>query len=68
MRYPLEWDDFVSWENSNSSLEAVRLRIGEAEALLFSGDAAKKRRYIEIIIAERNKLAGIVGLAMRSTN
>jgi len=36
MRYPLEWDDFISWENSNPNIEAIRNRIAETEPLFFS--------------------------------
>ena len=62
LRYPLEWDDFISWRNDNPNLEAVRLRIGDVEPLLFSGDAAKRRKYAEVVRDERNRLAAALGL------
>ena len=38
MRYPLEWDDFISWKNTNSQAEEVRQRLAVHERLLFSRD------------------------------
>jgi hypothetical protein len=63
--YPLEWDDFISWPQDNPNLEAVRLRIGERESLLFSDKAEDKTKYGQIVINERNRLAAILGIPQR---
>lgn len=64
-RYPLEWDDFISWKNDNHHVEAVRLRLGEFEPLLFSEDRKDRRRYSNIVVRERNKLAALLGMGER---
>jgi hypothetical protein len=35
--YPLEWDNFVSWEHENPNIEQYRVKIAELEPLLVSG-------------------------------
>jgi hypothetical protein len=65
MRYPLEWDDFISWESGNLQAEEVRLRLGEHERLLFSQDKALMKKYSVIVVEERNRLAVILGIPTR---
>jgi hypothetical protein len=65
MAYPLEWDDFISWKNQNPNIEAIRERLGQSEAMLFSRDPAQKARYGAAVIEERNKAAALCGLAAR---
>jgi hypothetical protein len=64
-RYPLEWDDFISWDNSNPELEAVRNRIGELETALFSGSTIGRKMYANRVIEERDRLAAILGRPAR---
>lgn len=65
MRYPLEWDDFISWENENPHIEQIRDRIGQHERLLFSRRAEDRIAYANVVIAERNMLAAMLGLPQR---
>jgi hypothetical protein len=65
MRYPLEWDDFISWEQANPNVEAARQAIGQYEPWLFSQSAAKKNAYAYRVIEERNRLAAIIGRPQR---
>lgn len=65
MKYPLEWDDFISWEQTNPNLEAVREAIGRHEAWLFSGNKAKRIAYLQRVIEERNRLAALLGRSQR---
>lgn len=64
--YPLQWDDFISWQHENARVEEIRNRIGEFEHLLFSGDPHDRRRYREIVLAERNRLAAQLGMPPRA--
>lgn len=63
--YPLEWDDFISWENDNVSIENIRQQLGVHENLLFSKNKKKIDAYKHIVCIERNKLAGIIGISPR---
>lgn len=36
--YPMEWDDFVSWKNSNPDIEKWRQDISDLEPLFVSQD------------------------------
>ena len=63
--YPMEWDDFISWENDNANFEQIRQRIGMHEALLFSGEVGGMKQYKAYVLDERNRLAGIVGIPVR---
>jgi hypothetical protein len=65
VHYPLEWDDFISWENANPFVEKVRNNIGRHEALLFSKNARDRKEYRQILVEERNRVAAIIGVAPR---
>jgi hypothetical protein len=65
VRYPLEWDDFISWEHSSVGIEAVRQRIAALEPLFFSEHADDREEALLRLVAERNQLAAIVGLPAR---
>lgn len=65
MKYDLEWDDFISWEHENVCIEAVRERLGNSEALLFSKLPTDRARYVAAVLAERNRLAAFVGRSPR---
>jgi hypothetical protein len=63
--YPLEWDDFISWEQENLTVEAIRDRIGELEPHLFSKKPEKMRLYYGRVLEERNRLAATRGVPCR---
>lgn len=67
MKYPLEWDDFTSWEHSVPSVERFRNRIAALEPLLLSTAPEDKRLFIGKLLTIRNEAAVIVGLAGRET-
>ena len=64
-RYPLEWDDFISWEHENLHIEKARKAIAETEPLFFSRDPAQQSQGIDILVRERNSLAKLAGLPNR---
>ncbi|MDE3010843.1 MAG: hypothetical protein KGI67_08150 [Pseudomonadota bacterium] len=66
VEYPLEWDDFISWRQSNAHVERAREQIGAAERLLFSKSASDRKKYVAVVLEERNKLAMLVGLPCRA--
>ena len=68
VRYPLEWDDFISWRNENPYLEQARERIGAWEPLLFSKSVDGRREYVRHLLEERNRAAALVGLPARALN
>jgi hypothetical protein len=63
--YPLEWDDFVSWENDNPNIEEVRRRIAALEPLFFSKTQTDRERGVDLVIEERNRAAALVGIKPR---
>jgi len=65
LRYPLEWDDFISWNHDAPSIEAIRARIAEMEPLFFSRAPADRARAVELLIGERNRAAAVLGLPPR---
>jgi hypothetical protein len=68
MNYPLEWDDFISWKKSNRNIEDIRLRLEEAERLLFSKDRVEKAMYGAIVQKERDRAAALCGIPARYEN
>ena len=66
LRYALEWDDFISWENSAPGIEAIRERIAQTEPLFFSKDPAQIAKGVEIVVEERNRAASFAGEKLRS--
>lgn len=67
VRYPLEWDDFVSWKQENANIERVRQVIEQHEALLFSKMSSDREKYVAILIEERNRVAKSIGIPARHT-
>jgi hypothetical protein len=67
MRYPLEWDDFISWDHQNPNIEAIRERISAWEPLAF-GSAIERDRFTELFVDVRNECAALVGIAPRARN
>jgi hypothetical protein len=59
VNYPLEWDDFISWEHPNPTIERLRTEIGEFEPLLFEGD---RNGYAREVKAIRDRYAPLASL------
>jgi hypothetical protein len=66
LHYGLEWDDFISWEHTNPSVEAARQTIGAHERLLFSGSRQARDLYCAHVIEQRNRLAAVLGRPQRT--
>jgi hypothetical protein len=66
LAYPLEWDDFISWPNANSSVEQLRNQIADLEALFLSKEKEKREEALGCLVAHRNECAALVGLAART--
>lgn len=54
LRYPLEWDDFMSWTNSNGPVEQVRQEIAALERSFFSKDQAQRHGAVTAMVRLRN--------------
>lgn len=65
-RYPLEWDDFISWESDSPGIESVRDRFASLEPLFMSKDSRDRERARSVFLEERNKLAALVGAPARA--
>ena len=65
LRYPLEWDDFISWESSSPAVETVRRKLCEHERWLFSRSVKLREAYANVAIEERNRLAALLGRSVR---
>lgn len=65
LNFPLEWDDFVSWEQENLSVEEARKKIAPLEPLFMSKSDIDKQRAILLLIEERNLLAALCGIPFR---
>jgi hypothetical protein len=66
LEYPLEWDDFVSWENGTPSVEVVRKRIAALEPLAFSEKPEERAQFVDRLVEERNRAAALIGIAARN--
>ena len=66
LRYPLEWDDFVSWKNSAPAIESIRERVAATEPLFFSSDPSDRVKGAETVLEERNRAAAILGEPART--
>jgi hypothetical protein len=67
VEYPLQWDDFISWENPNPSVEKVRDELADLEPYFFSRDQQMKRQGANKVINIRNKYAMQLGVPLRDT-
>ena len=65
MKYPLEWDDFISCEHTIPAVERYRDRVAALEPLLFSKAAGDKQLFISKLLTIRNEAAAVVGLPGR---
>lgn len=68
LSYELEWDDFVSWEHDQPSIESVRSRIADLEPLFFAKNRDDRRQALSRLIAERDRVATMCGMAPRGTS
>jgi hypothetical protein len=59
VNYPLEWDDFISWEHPNPTIERLRTEIGEFEPHLFGGE---RNRYAQEVRTIRDRYAPLAKL------
>ena len=62
MKYPLEWDDFISWKHENRYIDGIRETLESNEALLVSKNPSDRQAFFEILRRERNKVAAVMGL------
>ena len=62
LQYPLEWDDFISWENAVPAIEEFRVRLASAESLCLSNDPLERAEGLAVIVQQRNEVAFLVGL------
>ena len=65
LRYPLEWDDFISWNHDSPGIESIRLVMADTEPMFFSKDRSQRHQARAIVVAERNRIAAIVGMPER---
>jgi len=65
LEYPLEWDDFISWENSNPGIETIRKRVADLEPLFFDGNVVHKADGISALVTERNQAAALAAMPAR---
>jgi hypothetical protein len=65
VEYPLQWDDFISWKNSNPFVEKVRDELADLESYFFSRDPQIKRQGANKIINVRNKYTMQLGVPLR---
>jgi hypothetical protein len=63
--YELEWDDFISWANTNPNLEQLRNTLGAYEPMLFSRDRDQQLAYRKKVVELRNVAAAKVGIPPR---
>lgn len=65
VRYPLEWDDFITWKHGSIHIEKVRRLIEQHEPLLFSKTSSDRKKYVAMLIEERNRVAKVIGSPLR---
>lgn len=63
--YELEWDDFISWTNTNPNLEEIRNTLGAYEPMLFSRNRDRQLAYRKKVVELRNVAAAKVGIPPR---
>jgi len=62
LRYPLEWDDFISWQSNVPNIEVIRARIAETEPLFFSANRTERAQAVSPLVQQRNIAASFSGL------
>jgi hypothetical protein len=63
--YELEWDGFISWENSSPGVERLRNEIAVMEPMFFSAEKDIRMQACRDLVAIRNRYAALVGVAAR---
>lgn len=66
LTYPLEWDDFISWQSRLPGVERMRLEIAVLEKAFFSPNMADRLSASRQLIEIRNRYAMLCGLPSRS--
>lgn len=66
LRYELEWDDFISWENPVAGVEKLRQEIAELEPMFFSREMSDRYAAVERAVQIRNYYAKFNGIPERS--
>jgi hypothetical protein len=66
LKYRLEWDDFISWENENGAVEAIRDKIAALEPMFFSAHLVDRSRALALLVEERNRAAALCGRSSRA--
>lgn len=65
-KYPLEWDDFISWESSLAGVERMRNEIKTMEPMFLSQDRTVRLQAHRKLIEIRNYYSTFNGIAPRS--
>lgn len=65
LSYPLEWDDFVSWENASPGIEKIRVEVAALERKFFSADKVARDEALDELVRIRNRVAAILGTSVR---
>jgi len=58
--YDFEWDDFISWQNENPTIEKVRKNLEIVEGLLISGDLLDRQRAMSTLQDGITYLDGLI--------
>ena len=66
MEYPLEWDDFVSWENADPFIESKRMEIGSLERDFLSNNLDRRKQATGVLMELRNSVALMIGIPIRT--
>ena len=61
LQYPLEWDDFVSWQNSNRVVEDARLEIAALENDFCSNSTSDREKALRTLKGIRDHIAASLG-------
>lgn len=64
--YPLEWDDFVSWESSLAGVERLRQEVAELEPMFFAADESSRLQAHRRLVEIRNRYASLNGIGLRA--
>lgn len=63
--YPLEWDDFISWQSSVEGVERLRNEIASLEPMFLSEDRENRLQGHKTLVEIRNYYAGFNGIPQR---
>jgi hypothetical protein len=65
LNYPMEWDDFISWEHPIRSVENMRRQVANMERQLLAKAMPTRREAVLEIIRIRDHHAGLIGISPR---